>query len=86
MPIELSPQETEQAIHSLKKYCAEELDTDLSDLRARLLLDYLVKEIGPLAYNCGVRDAEKFLRRRLEDLPATCFEPALTHWTGKKKK
>ena len=48
--------------------------------------DYLVKEIGPLAYNCGVRDAEKFLRRRLEDLPATCFEPALTHWTVKKKK
>ena len=86
MPIELTPQETEQAIHSLRKYGAEELDTELSELRAKLLLDFLLKEIGPLAYNCGVRDAEKFLRQRIEDLPATCFEPPFTHWTARKRK
>ena len=86
MAIELTSQETEQAIHSLKKYIREEMDTELTDLRAKLLLDFLLKEISPLAYNCGVRDAEKFLRQRLEDLPATCFEPPFTHWTAKKRK
>jgi uncharacterized protein (DUF2164 family) len=86
MAIEFTAQETDEAIHSLKKYFVTELDVDLSDLRARLLLDYLLKEIAPLAYNRGVHDAEEFFRKRLEDLPATCFEPALTYWQAKKKK
>lgn len=86
MDIELTTQETEEAMHSLRKYFASELDAELSDLRAKLLLDYVLKEIGPLAYNRGVHDAEEFFRKRLEDLPATCFEPALTYWQSKKKK
>lgn len=85
MPIELSPQETAEATHSLKRYFAEELDQDLGDLRARLLLDYILKEISPLAYNQGVKHAEEFLRARLEDLPATVFEPGLTYWQRKRK-
>jgi len=86
MGIELTKQETEDALFSLKKYVRSELDLDLGDLRAKLLLDYLLKEIGPLAYNRGVRDAEEFIRLRLEDLPATCFEPPFTYWQAKKGK
>lgn len=86
MAIELTAQETNDAIHSLKKYFSLELDQELSDLRAKLLLDYVLKEIGPFAYNVGVKHAEDFLRQRLEDLPATCFEPPLTYWSTKKKK
>jgi uncharacterized protein (DUF2164 family) len=86
MPIELTSQEIDEVIHSLRKYFATELETDLSDLRARLLLDYFLKEIAPFAYNHGVQDAEKFFRRHLEDLPATCFEPPLAHSAARKKK
>lgn len=86
MAIELTSQETDEAIHSLKKYCSSELELELGDLRARLLLDYLLKEIGPLAYNRGVQDAEQFFRKRLEDLPATCFEPPFAYWQAKKRK
>lgn len=86
MPIELNAQEANEAIHSLKKYFTSELDAELSDLRAKLLLDYIVKEIAPIAYNLGVKHAEEFLRKHLEDLPATCFEPALTYWSTKKRK
>lgn len=85
MPIEFTKQETEEVIHSLKKYCAAELDREIGDLQAKLLLDYIVKEIAPLAYNAGVKDAEAFLRGRLEDLPATVFEPGLTYWRQKRK-
>ncbi len=84
MPITLQPQETGEIIHSLKKYCAAELDQEIGDLKARLLLDYIVKEIAPLAYNQGVKDAEKFFRGKLEDLAPTCFEPGLTYWQKKK--
>ncbi len=85
MPIKLTLQETEEAVHSLKKYCAAELDREVSGLQAKLLLDYIVQEIGPLAYNQGVKDAEEFLRGRLEDLSATVFEPGLTYWRQKRK-
>ncbi len=86
MAIELTAQETAEAIHSLKKYFAVEAGEEMGDLRARLLLDYILKEFGPLAYNRGVQDAEKFFRARLEDLPATCFEPPFPYWLAKKKK
>jgi uncharacterized protein (DUF2164 family) len=86
MTIELNAQEASEAIHSLKKYFSSELDEELSDLRAKLLLDYMVKEIAPVAYNLGVKHSEEFFRKRLEDLSATCFEPPFTYWSAKKKK
>jgi uncharacterized protein (DUF2164 family) len=85
MALSLSPQETDEVVHSLKRYFSVELGQELSELRAKLLLDYIVKEIAPLAYNQGVKDAENFLRARVEDLPATCFEPGLTYWQKKRK-
>lgn len=83
--MKLSPQELAEATHSLKKYFAAELDQELGDLQARLLLDYVLREFGPLAYNQGVKDAEEFFRTRLEDLSATCFQPPLTHWQQKSR-
>lgn len=85
MPLELSKQEKEDIIPSLRKFCREELEVELSDMRAQFLLDFFQKEIAPYAYNRGVRDAESFLRTKLEDLPATCFEEGLTYWTKKRK-
>jgi uncharacterized protein (DUF2164 family) len=84
MPLELHSQEKEEITHSLKKYFSSEMDEPLSDLRAKLLLDFILKEIGPFAYNRGVRDAEEFFRNKLEDLPATCFEPTMTYWQKKR--
>ncbi len=53
-------------------------------MRAKLLLDCVLKEIGPFAYNRGVRDAEQYFRAKVEDLPATCFEDGLTYWKTKR--
>ena len=85
MAIAITQQETGEIVHSLKKYCAEEFDQNLSDLQAKLFLDYVLKEIAPLAYNQGVKHAEEYFRARLEDLPATVFEPGLTYWHKKRK-
>ncbi|HET8650573.1 MAG TPA: hypothetical protein VFL95_11060 [Gemmatimonadales bacterium] len=32
------------------------------------------------AYNAGVAAAESFLRDRLADLEATCYEPEFAYW------
>jgi uncharacterized protein (DUF2164 family) len=54
-------------------------------MRAKFLLDYVMKEIAPFAYNRGVKDAEGYFRTKVEDLPATCFEDGLTYWVPKRK-
>lgn len=70
MAIELAPPEFEQ---------------ELSEMRARFLLEYFLKEIGPFAYNKGVKDAEQYFRRHTEDLTGICYEDPLTYWTRKKR-
>lgn len=85
MAIELSKQEIADIIPSLQKYLREELEVELSDMHAKFLLGFFLKEIAPFAYNKGVQDAESYFRAKLEDLPGTCFEPALTYWLKKHK-
>jgi uncharacterized protein (DUF2164 family) len=85
MPIELTKEETADVIPSLRRYLKEELELEISEMRAKFLLNYFLKDIAPFAYNKGVKDAESYFRGRVEDLSGTCFEPALTYWLKKKK-
>jgi len=86
MAIELTKEQIADIVPSLQRYFREELDEELSELRAKLLLDYLMKEVAPFAYNNGVRDAEKYFRDKVEDLSATCFEDELSYWAKRKVK
>ncbi len=83
--MELGKEETKEVIASLQRYCREELELELGEMRAKFLLDYILKEIAPLAYNRGVKDADEFMRGKIEDLSGTCFEDGLTYWATKKK-
>ena len=85
MSIELNKQETKEILASLQRYFSEELEEELSEMRAKFLLDYILKEVAPFAYNKGVKDAETFFRAKTEDLSGTCFEDGLTYWQKKKK-
>jgi uncharacterized protein (DUF2164 family) len=85
MSIKLTKNETQGAIPSIQRYFKEEFEIEITEMRAGFVLDYFLKEIGPFAYNNGVRDAEKFFREKLEDLPGTCWEDELTYWHQKKK-
>ena len=85
MPLELTKEETEQVLPSLQKYFREEFDQELSEMKARFLLEYFQKEIAPFAYNKGVKDAEQYFRTKTEDLTGICYEDPLTYWTRKKR-
>jgi len=85
MAIELTKEEVADVIPSLRRYFKEELELEISEMRAKFLLNYFLKDIAPFAYNKGVKDAESYFRGRVEDLSGTCFEPALTYWLKKKK-
>lgn len=85
MNIQLSKEETSQLITSIQKYFRDELEQDMSELQAKFLLDYILIEIAPFAYNKGVRDAETHLLNQIGDLRGTCFEQGLTYWRQKQK-
>jgi uncharacterized protein (DUF2164 family) len=85
MAIELSKTEKADIIYSIQKFFREELETEISEMRAGFLLNYFMKENAPFAYNNGVKDAESYFRGKVEDLSATCFEDGLTYWVKKRK-
>lgn len=85
MELELTKTEHDQAIASIKLFAREELEAELTDLKARQLLDFMVREVCPLAYNKGVRDAEGQFRRHLEDLSASVYAPPFTYWNKRRK-
>jgi uncharacterized protein (DUF2164 family) len=80
MTIALPDHARKQAIASIKRYFAEELDQDVGDLKAGLLLDFVLKEIAPTIYNGAINDAQTYLRDRLADLEGVCSVPEFAYW------
>ncbi|GAB7027846.1 DUF2164 domain-containing protein [Geotalea toluenoxydans] len=85
MAIELSKQDVDDIVNSLRKYCKEELELEISGMQAKFFLDYIMKEIAPFAYNKGIKDAEAYFQAKVEDLPGICFEEGMTYWHKKRK-
>ncbi|HEU4699434.1 MAG TPA: DUF2164 domain-containing protein [Gemmatimonadales bacterium] len=80
MSLELSPEAQTQALASLERFCDEELDLELTNVQARQLLTFILKEIAPSAHNAGVTAAEAYLRDRLADLEGVCHVPEFAYW------
>ena len=80
MTIKLSKAKKKQLIESIKRYFAEQLEEEIGDLKASLLLDFCLKEICPSVYNQAVIDARAFIEGRLSDLEDTCYEPEFNYW------
>ena len=83
MAITLSPETKKQLQTSIKRYFVEHLDEDIGDLKAGLLLDYCLKEIGPVVYNRAIADAQKYFQERVVDLEGVCYEREFTFWAPK---
>lgn len=71
--IELPEAARKQAIAAIQQYAADNFDEPLGDLKAGLLLDFVLSEIGPSVYNTAIADARTFFDERLSDLAAVCY-------------
>lgn len=80
MKITLSDEARKQSIASIKRYVAEELEQDIGDLKAEMLLDFFIKEIAPSVYNGAISDAQTYLRDRLVDLESVCACDEFAYW------
>ena len=59
-----------QAIAALRQYFAANLEEEIGELKAGLLLDFILSELGPSVYNQGLADAQGFFEERSQDLAA----------------
>jgi len=80
MSIVLPKDKKVQLIESIKHYFEENLESEIGDLKASLLLDYFIKEIGPSIYNQAILDAQTVMTDKVNDLDSSCYEPEFMYW------
>lgn len=71
-PITLSDDARRRATAALRAYVADAMDDEIGDLKAGLLLDFILEELGPSIYNQAIADAQAFFEERSADLAAVC--------------
>lgn len=80
MTIKLSKVKKQKLIESIKRYFQEQLDEEIGDLKASLLLDFCLQEICPSIYNQAIIQARSFMEDKLSDLEDSCYEPEFGYW------
>jgi len=86
MPIALTPEATKQLMASIKRFTAEHLDEEIGDLKAALLLDFCLAEVGAVAYNQAIADAQQYFQARTADLDGVCYQPEFSYWKTATRK
>ena len=83
MALTLPPDTLKQLHASVKRYVIENIDADAGDLKARLLLDFCLQEVGAVVYNQAIADAQAYMQQRVADLEAVCYADEFTFWPRK---
>lgn len=80
MTIKLNKDVEQRLLTSIQRYCAENMDEEVGELKARLLLDYCLREIGPSVYNQAILDAQSAMQERIADIETVCYETEFSYW------
>lgn len=84
--ITLPADQRARAIASIRRYFADHMDEPIGDLKAALLLDYMLEEHGPVIYNQAIAEARQYLDERLADLSAICHVPERSGAAGTRRR
>ena len=82
MAIKLERDAEQRALASIKHYFTENMDEEVGDLKAKLLLDFFLGEIGPAVYNGAIADAQAYFQGKVADLEGSCYEAEFSYWRG----
>ena len=66
--IKLTPPIKEKIIYELQSYFSNERDEDLGNIGAELLIDFILKEVGPMIYNQALIDVHELMEEKLDDI------------------
>lgn len=71
--ITITDEARKHATAALRGYVADNMDEEIGDLKAGLLLDFVLRELGPTIYNQAIADAQSYLEERVSDLSGACY-------------
>ena len=65
---------------SIKRFVAENMETEIGDLKASLFLEFCVREIGPSIYNQAIADAQSYMQEKTADFGGNRYEAEFDYW------
>lgn len=80
--IKLGPEAEKEMLRATKEFFLNERDEELSDFQAAVLLDFMVRQIGPYFYNQAVAEAQALMTKKVEELYG--LEKRIDNKSGKK--
>ena len=78
--MEIEKETEKYLLGSIKRFFAEEMEEDIGDLKAALVLDFCVREIGPSIYNQAIADAQVYFHEKTSDLGGVRYQPEFDFW------
>ena len=78
--IELPKESRQQAVASIERYFAQNMEEKIGNVAAAGLLGFVLEEIGPAIYNQAVRDVQERLRLRVEEVDLEVHEDEFGYW------
>jgi uncharacterized protein (DUF2164 family) len=55
-------------VDAIKIFFSEERGEEIGDLRAKLILDFIMEKMAPEFYNQGVSDSCQYMKNMIEDV------------------
>jgi uncharacterized protein (DUF2164 family) len=80
MTIKLQKEAHDQLVRSIKRYFAENTESEIGDLKAAMLLEFCMKEIGPSIYNQAIADAQTYFQDKAAELAGLRYEAEFDYW------
>lgn len=87
MSIKLPKDSEKYLIGAIKRFFAENMEGEMSeigDLKAMLLVDFCVREIGPSIYNQAIADAQSYFQEKVDDLSGVRYKAEFDYWKKQK--
>jgi len=75
MRIRLSDERRADLVTRIQRHLRDQFEEEVGELKAGLLLDFFVKELGPPVYNQAIKDAHDYVAEKLVDLEGEFYEP-----------
>ncbi len=80
MTIEISQEARKEAIASIERYFAENMEDRIGNITAGALLGFILEEIGPVVYNKAVTDVQERLQSRIMEVDIEVHEDEFQYW------
>jgi uncharacterized protein (DUF2164 family) len=81
MTISIALDKRKALVASIQRYFVENMDTEIGNITADMLLDFILEEAGPIVYNQAVNDVQQRLQARVMEVDIEVHEAELQYWS-----